>query len=69
MSKLKAECDDERDCFSKGAMDKALEELRDLGWDYYKELNSKRLKKRRVWFNAPPPLSMPRCSPLLCSSD
>jgi len=45
MSKLKAECDDERDCFSKEAMDKALEELRDLGWDYYKELNSKRLKK------------------------
>jgi len=45
MSKLKAEYDYEYDRFSKEAMDKALEELRDLGWDYYKELNSKRLKK------------------------
>jgi len=45
MSKLKAERDDERDSFSKEAMNKALEELKGLGWDYYKELNSKRLKK------------------------
>jgi len=46
MSKSKAEYDYEYDRFSKEVMDEALEELRDLGWEYYKELNNKRLKKR-----------------------
>jgi len=45
MSKLKAEYDDEYDRFGKQAMDDALEKLRDLGSEYYKKLNSKRLKK------------------------
>ena len=46
MPKLKTEYDYEYNCFSKEEMDKALKELRDLGREYYKELNSKRLKKR-----------------------
>ena len=42
MSKLKAECDDERDCFSKKAMDKALKELKTRGLNYFDELKNKR---------------------------
>jgi len=42
MSKLKAERDDERDCFNKKEMYKALEELKCIGLNYFDELKNKR---------------------------
>jgi len=44
MSKLKAECDDERNYFGKEAMDKALGKLKVKGLRYYREL-----KKKKTW--------------------
>jgi len=42
MTKLKTESGDERDYFGKEVMDKALEELKKLGLNYFDELKNKR---------------------------
>jgi len=47
MSKLKAERDEERDHFSKEAMDKALEELKGLGLNYFDELKNEKPNLKR----------------------
>ena len=47
MPKLKAERDEERDHFSKEAMDKALEELKGLGLNYFDELKNEKPNLKR----------------------